>query len=300
MFTICIPVYNYNSLRLINDLNKQADTLSFPIQIVVINDGSGPAFTSLYNCSFPARTRYVLLTENIGRAKIRNLFLDYCQYDYLLFLDCDDRVISSNYLADYAMQISLGGDVICGGIKYQEEVPVRNKTLHWSYETKKEGEHKKRRKKFPHQAFISNNFLIRKDVFSKIKFNETLDQYGHEDTLFGYDLYKAGFDIKYINNPVLNEDLNDNLTFLKKTEMAIQNLVAILKFNQDREFVKSVTLLRTYFRFRRIGIIYLLRPFENIVTGFCYKRLSLGSANLTYLNLYKLCLFAKFYRSRKQ
>jgi len=299
MLTVCIPIYNYNSIRLISDLSKQADALDFPVEILVINDGSSSGFEALYDNLPSAGVRYISLPENIGRTRVRNLFISYSQHEYLLFLDCDDKIISDHFLKEYLLQMSLGCEVVCGGIKYQKTFPGLNWSLHWNYETKKEKELVERRMKSPYEAFISNNFLIQKDFFSKVKFNEDIRQYGHEDTLFGYDLKKAGIDIKYIDNPVLHESLNDNQTFLKKTELATQNLVAILNFNQDKEFVKSIYLLRVYFRLRSIGIIYLLRPFENRIAGFCYKKLLAGSSKLAYLNLYKLCLFSKYYRSRK-
>lgn len=298
MLTICIPIYNYDSIRLISDLNNQADNLECPVEIVVINDGSKPEFNNLYNCLVSPIIRYISLPQNIGRAKVRNLFVSFAKYDYLLFLDCDDKIIADHYLKQYISQIFLGCEVLCGGIKYQKNFPGKNWLVHWNYETKKERELMERRKKSPFEAFISNNFLIRKDIFSSIKFNETLEQYGHEDTLFGYELYKSGIGIQYINNPILHEELNDNLTFLRKTDLAAQNLVAILKFTMDKEFVKSVSLMKVYFRLRSIGVIYLLKPFETSIGGFCYKRLLAGSAKLTYLNLYKLCLFAKYFRSR--
>ena len=298
MLTVCIPIYNYDSIRLISDLTKQANTLDCPIEILVINDGSSQRFDALYHNLPSARVRYISLPENIGRTRVRNLFITYSQYDYLLFLDCDDKLISDHYLKQCFLQMSLGCEVVCGGIKYQKIFPGLNWSLHWNYETKKEKELIKRRMKSPYEAFISNNFLIRKDILSKIKFNEALRQYGHEDTLFGYELQKAGIGIKYINNPVLHEHLNDNITFLKKTEMATKNLVAILNSNQDKEFINSIYLLKIYFRLRSIGIIFLLRPFESRIARFCYKKLLAGSAKLAYLNLYKLCLFSKYYRSR--
>jgi|CXWL01.1.fsa_nt_gi glycosyltransferase involved in cell wall biosynthesis len=299
MLTICIPIYNYDSTRLISDLNRQADTLDVQVEIIVINDGSKPGFNGLYDSLSFARVRYISLPENIGRTRVRNLFVTFARYEYLLFLDCDDKIISDDYLKKYLLQMSLGGDVICGGIKYQEKFPGTNKSLHWNYEKKKERELMERRKRFPYEAFISNNFLIRKDVFLAIKFNETLEQYGHEDTLFGFDLCKAGIGIKYIDNPVLHEDLNDNLTFLRKTDLAVQNLVAILNFTTDKGFVRSIALLRVYFSLKSTGILYLLGPFENRIAGICYKKLLAGSAKHICLSLYKLCLFSKYYRSRK-
>ena len=108
MLTICIPIYNYDSIRLISDLNNQADNLECPVEIVVINDGSKPEFNNLYNCLVSPIIRYISLPQNIGRAKVRNLFVSFAKYDYLLFLDCDDKIIADHYLKQYISQIFLG------------------------------------------------------------------------------------------------------------------------------------------------------------------------------------------------
>ena len=70
MLTVCIPIYNYDSIRLISDLNDQADILECPVEIVVINDGSNPEFSNLYHCLVSPNIRYILLPQNIGRAKV--------------------------------------------------------------------------------------------------------------------------------------------------------------------------------------------------------------------------------------
>ena len=47
------------------------------------------------------------------------------------------------------------------------------------------------RNKHPHAGFSTFNVLIEKSVFSKIRFNEELKQYGHEDTLTGLPVEKS-------------------------------------------------------------------------------------------------------------
>ena len=56
------------------------------------------------------------------------------------------------------------------------------------------------------------------NCFKKISFNERLSGYGHEDTLFGYELNKNNIQIHHIDNPVLNGHLDTNEAFLLKTE----------------------------------------------------------------------------------
>ena len=40
---------------------------------------------------------YRELPQNLGRSKIRNVLGKAAKFDYLLFLDCDSKVVSDNY-----------------------------------------------------------------------------------------------------------------------------------------------------------------------------------------------------------
>jgi glycosyltransferase involved in cell wall biosynthesis len=299
MLSICIPVYNYDCRQLINELDQQANTIDVPVEIIVINDGSGEPFKSIYQNALPARGHYHSLAENTGRSRVRNQFIDLAIYDYLLFLDCDVRITSPDYIHAFIDQVAKRIQVACGGTSYPVEMPDKNKLLHWSYGRSKESALAKKKLADPYASFMTNNFFIKKNILSQIRFDESLSQYGHEDTLFGYELYKKGIQIVHINNPVLHEDLDTNHIFLEKTAQAVQNLAMIINKKPDPQLANSITLSKIYFRLKKTGLIYLLQPFENIINQYCYKKLIKGSASISCLNLYKLCLFSKYYRSRK-
>ena len=90
MISICIPVYNFNITSLVNELSNQVNSLNIPCEIIVIDDCS-ENFKRINKIECEKHT-YIELSENIGRARIRNLFLKYAKYEYLLFLDCDSLV----------------------------------------------------------------------------------------------------------------------------------------------------------------------------------------------------------------
>ncbi|MBS1654920.1 MAG: glycosyltransferase, partial [Bacteroidetes bacterium] len=108
MLSICIPVFNYDCRQLITDLSKQVESIDRPIEIIVVNDGSEKSFDNIYTNGLPAEVRYYSLAENIGRSKIRNQFIELALYDYLLFLDCDVRLISGNYIQLFVDRILTG------------------------------------------------------------------------------------------------------------------------------------------------------------------------------------------------
>ena len=107
---------------------------------------------------------------------------------------------------------------------------------------------------------MTSNFVIPKSIFNTISFDERLSEYGHEDTLFGYELKKRNFKIIHIDNPVLSVDLINNIDYISNTEKAIDNLIHILKFtNYDKGFIEDVKLLHTYYK------LYKVRKFTEII-----------------------------------
>ena len=89
--------------------------------------------------------------------------------------------------------------------------------LHWLHGLKREQSFAKDRNIQPNRSFKTNNFFIEKKVFNKVRFNENIQGYGHEDTLFGYELDKQNFTIFHIDNPVVHLGLESSEEFLRKT-----------------------------------------------------------------------------------
>mgnify|MGYP000363990435 FL=1 len=197
MISICIPIHNYDVTSLVNSLHSQCIEANIDFEIILIDDFSEKNFREI-NSKLSLISNYIQLDNNVGRSRIRNLFLQYAKYEYLLFLDCDS-IINNNFIDNYLDSIiENNSEVFIGGRIYPSIKPDKNYLLRWKYCTLRE------QTNYPssNKAFMSNNFLIKKELFEKIKFDERIKIYGHEDTLFGYELKKAGIKIKYINNPV--------------------------------------------------------------------------------------------------
>jgi hypothetical protein len=296
MITICIPVFNFNITALVNELSEQAETLSIPCEIIIIDDCS-QKFRTL-NKSACQKHTYIELTENIGRARIRNLFLNYAKYAYLLFLDCDSLINERSFLSNYAEIIKEKPGVVCGGRVYEQTPPKREKRLSWKYGISKESQPCSVRRKFPNKSFMTNNFLIHKEILEEIKFDERIVQYGHEDTLFGFSLKKRNIVITHIDNPVVNGDIELNTVYLEKTREGIINLVNILNFIEyDNDLINDITLLRFYNRVRKmetlINISFVV--FKPIIHFILTK----GYVNLHLFDYYKLGILIENLRTNK-
>ncbi len=285
MISICIPVYNFNITSLVHELTNQINSLNVPCEIIVIDDCS-QQFREINQIASSKHT-YIALPENIGRARIRNLFLNYAQYPYLLFLDCDSLVKSTSFLSNYVEVIEENPGVVCGGRIYETIKPKRELRLRWKYGILRESQPLSVRLEFPNKSFMTNNFLISKKVFEENQFDERIVKYGHEDTLFGYALKKSNVRITHIDNPVVNGDVELNSVYLDKTRLGIINLVNILNFtNYDQDLIDDISLLKFYNKVRKIeGLVYLSFLISRPVIVFLLTR---GYISLHLFDFYKL------------
>jgi glycosyltransferase involved in cell wall biosynthesis len=289
MISICIPIYNVNVTTLVEGLLAQANSLNVPFEIILIDDSSYPEFTNENMKLKAPNLTYLGLHENIGRARIRNMFISTAHYNHLLFLDCDSQLVSDMFLRSYIVQIDKGEKIVCGGRVYTEKAPSSDKLLHWKYGKDKESKAASVRMANPYRSFMTNNFLIEKKVLEKVPFDERISGYGHEDTLFGYQLQKQGIPIKHIDNPILHAELQTNTEFLEKSENAISNLKDILSYvNNDKVFIKDVTLLKYFTSLKKMGLLFLVKLPFSLTRSMLKSRLSKGMASMALFDFYKL------------
>jgi hypothetical protein len=297
MISICIPIYNFNVTVLVAKLSQQLKTINDPCEIILIDDCSNEYFRKINEQACEGNI-YIQLEKNIGRAKIRNLFLSYSNYDNLLFLDCDSLIVSSNFISKYIDIIKQGEYyVVCGGRVYDNIRPERNKILSWKYGIEKESQPLNIRLKSPNKSFMTNNFLINRKIFEKIKFDERITEYGHEDTLFGFMLKKEGINITHIDNPVLNGDIENNKDYLTKTEKGIINLVYILNYLEyDNAFIKEVAILNFYKEISSKKLVRIINFFYISFKPLLKFLLIKGYVNLRLFDFYKLGFLIQNYK----
>lgn len=255
MLSVNIPVYNIEVVELVNILHQQASALAIDFEIRVYDDGSDEIFKSLNRIiKNKPNVVYREMKTNLGRAAIRNRMGAESEYEWLLFIDADSKVISPDYLKDYLDNLS-GNRVLCGGTAYAENKPADpEKLLRWTYGHNREAVSAKKRNHSKGFIITSNNFLISSSTFRQVHFRGELREYGHEDTLLGYDLYCAGVEIFHIDNPLEHTGLESAQSFLKKSCQALENLKKIGEelLEGDRTFYRQVNFLR---KFKRITFL---------------------------------------------
>jgi glycosyltransferase involved in cell wall biosynthesis len=288
MISVCIPVYNVDVKGLVESLLEQAGNLD--LEIILIDDGSSGRYLEANRELKDERLTYRELGKNIGRSKIRNRFSEMARYPYLLFMDCDSVIVSGDFLVDYFHAIrEFPEKVICGGRIYSDEPPSHPYRLHWKYGNLRESRSAKTRGMHPHRSFMTNNFILPAKVLRKIAFNEKLAGYGHEDSLYGYQLYKNGVEIRHIDNPVLHGKLETNREFLTKTEAAVHNLSLITsQMEKSPVFAATISLLRTAGAVRNSGLVSPLLAMHYLSRPSIRWLLSHGFTSLNLLDFHKL------------
>ena len=289
MVSICIPVFEQDAGELVRELHRQAGLVDVPVQIIVIDDHSSSVFAERLK-DLSGWAQVISLDANIGRARIRNRFLEYAQGTHLLFLDGDSVIIRKDFLSTYLNSIrEQDVDVICGGRIYDEAAPDKDHHLHWAYGRAVESRSAAERVKDPYGSFMTHNFLIRKTLLEETRFNEKIEGYGHEDTLFGLLLQQRQATILHIDNPVLHGELADNTGFLKKTEEAIRNLLFIEKSGIGGPgFSNTVKLLRTRDDLKKRGLGLPVRWLYRLARPMMLPLLRSGRMGVSALQFHKL------------
>lgn len=294
MLSICIPVYNYDVRTLVKSLHYQAVMLGVPVEILVMDDCSEPYLRDLNReISEFDLVRYELLNQNAGRSRIRNLLASKARYNWLLFMDCDSATPDDQFLRRY-LEETEDSHVVCGGRIYTNKPGTHNTLLHWKFGSLREVKSAAFRRRHPHRWFMTNNFLVQKSVMQQIPFNENIKGYGHEDTLFGYELQQKGIMIKHIENPLLHAGLQSNTEFLEKTREGIKNLAFINNYlDQGHDLEKMVRLLAWYKALKRLRLCGVFAFIFGLFKCIVEKNLLGKTPYLFLFDIYKLGYFCK-------
>jgi len=293
MLSILIPIYNFDVRELVRELHQQCQSEGIVFEICCFDDQSEVVFQNLnQEIADLENVNYLLQSENLGRSAIRNAMARAAYYDNLLFMDCDSKVVQLNYIKTYLAHLQ-ANTVLYGGRVYDANPPSETALrLHWTYGRVREQSRASERKKQPYNSFMTNNFLIPKSIFQTIRFDESLRQYGHEDTLFGLELRKRSIPIVHLDNPLEHLGLEAAATFLKKTEQGVENLVTLWQSGKLTE----AKLLHFFEKCRQLRLLRLLYwLFQLSVPFLRYYFTHRHGTNLKLFDFYKLGVFIENY-----
>ena len=290
MLSILIPVYNYNAVNLVRQLYNQSIALEIPFEILLLDDDSDNICKreNVILKDLPHTTLFELPTK-VGRAIARNYLAGQAKYDYLLFLDCDSEPIDEQFIERYIPYCKGKSIVVCGGTAYKTQKPLPNSYLRWIYGVRCEEKSAEQRNKAPNSKFSTFNFLISRELFLSIRFNELLRNYGHEDTLFGLELQKHNYIVTHIDNPLYHTGIDANAVYLEKTRQGVENLKMLLEQYPDNEkLIKNIRLLEYYVFLEKFHLTLLFFAFFRLFRKLILANFNSKYPNLTLFNIYKL------------
>jgi len=283
MISILIPVFNFEIVSLINELSRQLDGLNIEGEILVYDDGSSLTYRQLNKPVVTLKNViYKELNKNYGRTGIREILASDAKHLWLLFLDCDSRIVKGDFLSRYVSAFTQNIDVLIGGRIYPDKPLECYKKLHWKYGVTRESP------KGNKAAFHTNNFCIKKQVFMQINFPGFLNKYGHEDTWMGIELERLGKSVQHINNAVEHLQIENTEGFLKKTEQALQNLLLISRV-VDKEIVsRHVSLFKAYSFINNSRLTFAVNFVSTIFKSRISQNLNSCNPSLLFFDLYRL------------
>lgn len=292
MLSILIPTYNYNIFSLVQEVHEQCINAKIKFEIIVLDDFSqnfheeNNQIKTLSNCS------YTILNQNIGRSSIRNLLATKASFEDLLFLDADVRLISNAFIKNYLKFIEKNPqyNVLYGGIVYQEIKPNNNQLLRWIYGNKREALSAEKRSENLYVSFLTLNFLIKKEVFNKVRFNEEIPNLRYEDLLFSFDLMKNKIKLQHINNQVVHNGIETSEIFLQKTNDSLKGLHFLLTNNYlPKDYAKITAVYSSLKQTKLLWVVtFLYKQLKN-----SFEKKLLGSKpSLFIYDIYRLGYFS--------
>jgi len=283
MLSILIPVYNYNAQPLVNELVKQCNNSGITFEILCQDDASNSQLNILNqeinllpNCSF-------FINEiNLGRGKNTNSLAQKAKQDWLLILDCDTFPADSNFIQKYFDVASYSSkNILFGGIIYEDKKPDKEQLLRWIYGRKRET-----------STILTSNLWIKKEVFLKHPFDDSITKYGYEDLRFFSVLKENNFKILRIQNPTYHLNLETSEVFLNKTKTAVENLVFL--YNSNKVSVQDSKILKVFELLKNLKLIRFSAFLFNKYQIKIKRNLLSENPSLFLFDLYKLGYFLSF------
>jgi glycosyltransferase involved in cell wall biosynthesis len=289
MISILIPVYNYDINTLVVSLSQQLTSLNITGEIIALDDASDKSFQHVNSAiSTLPGVYYECLGENIGRIKIRQKLASIANHPWLLFLDADSEIINNHFIENYIKAVSDKVHVISGGRIYQKEKPSDcSRVLHWKYGKEREKIQK------PGTGFMTNNFMIKKEVFERINFPTGWINYGHEDTAIGITLHQLNLNQVKIDNPVMHAQLETASDFILKSEQALRNIPLLVNQYGSKTVSRYIKIYHWAERVKKSGLKKIVEVYYSLIKKKIADNLNSCNPSLFYFDLYRMVYYLR-------
>lgn len=290
MLSILIPCYNYPVYPLVENLYHQCKGLNISFEILVSEDAGKTNLDTNKKINQFENCQYIYNKTNLGRAGNINRLLKRAEFDLQLILDCDVWPKSNDFIEKYEKFSQQYEYVVSfGGIVYKEN-SNNQYSLRYNYGVAREAKDASIREKLPYKYLLTSNLLLKRCTQ---KFDGRILSYGYEDLVFSKDLMASVMKIRHIDNPVYHTNLEDNASYLEKTQTALRTLIKLEK--RDILPKGETNISKIYHIFKFIFFHLFLNLMYSIFNRKMYKYLSRKGQPLWLFDLYKLLYFSKHY-----
>ena len=148
------------------------------------------------------------------------------------------------------------------------------------------------------EGFVDDEKVREKVVSFFASFDETIKGYGHEDTVFGIQLQRLGVEVKHIDNPVVHVGIEDNATFLLKTQKALGNLYALYAPGNYPELLEVSKILSLYRQIEKLHGVKFVAGIGRFVEKAMRRNLLSSAPSLRVFDLYKLLYLCRLSREK--
>lgn len=279
MLSIAIPVYNHNILPLVERLHREASSLNILFEILVCDDASTMDFQNQTITRF-SHTHFLQNSVNRHVAYTRNRLLQEAQYPWILLLDADVFPVSETFIQTYIHQRNKGF-FFQGGFTYPTSDPTDNQSLRLTYGRTIE--------QYKHLHSCCNLYFNQQEL--QLRFDDTITEYGYEDTLFFLDLAKRGIEVTQLNNPVVHSSTESNKTYLKRSKQACWGLANLIQ--QGKIQTDEVQLSRVYHQLQRCHFTFVLSIFNTLFGSHIQRNLLGKKPSMIGFRWFKLLEYHK-------
>jgi glycosyltransferase involved in cell wall biosynthesis len=293
MLSIIIPTFNHNIVSLVKVLHEQAVHEDIVFEIICLEDASTLFVAENQTITQFSNTHYEILSNNVGRSKIRNLLAQKAKFDWLLYLDADVVPKDADFIKRYLPFLNDEIKIVNGGLEYEPKKPEKDKLLRWYYGKEREALSAEKREKAPYISFLTLNFLIHKSLFKQVRFNEDIPNMRHEDTLFSYNLMQRQIPIKHINNPICHLGLDTFENAISKENESLFALKNLL--DQHLITVDYTKLSRVYQTIQKCKLGFIVTLMHKLTKSIFLKNLSSQNPSLLIFDLYRLGYFCSIH-----
>lgn len=293
MISFLIPTCNFNCSKLVRAIWRQADTLrkesdgGFLFEIIVSDDASNETevLEKLEKETEGMTDVRILRQERrLGRAGNRNALIAASSMPWKVFMDADAEVDATDFVQRYWKARNLA-DVVCGSLEAGEK--CTGKELRHEYEKRASQITAEEKNRKPYARFTAFNVMMNSKATDTVRFDENCREYGHEDTLFGLDIERAGLTIRHLDNPLIHAGLDSNREFLEKSLTALHTLHHLPQLHD------VVGSSRVYRRLHRVGLAPLLRLMAKAFIPPIRRNLLSHHPSLFLFNIYKLLEYSR-------